>query len=153
MPLVSRFLIRTALLQVALGTTIGGLMLADKGLGVAPWLWALRPGHIQILLFGWMVQLACGVAVWILPRLSAAGDRGNLGLVWVCYGALNAGVALAALQSPLASLLGGGLDWMLPLAALLYIVAVASVVAHLWRRVLPFRNLPRPPAPGGTPAP
>ncbi|HMQ32440.1 MAG TPA: hypothetical protein PKD53_17035 [Chloroflexaceae bacterium] len=149
MPLVSRFLIRTALLQFAVGATIGSLMLAEKGLRVAPWLWTLRPAHIQMMLLGWTVQLACGVAIWILPRLDAAGGRGNLGLAWLGYGALNAGVALAALQLPLAGLLGQGrLGWMPPLAGLLYLVALAAMVAHLWRRVLPFRSLPRPRRPG-----
>jgi hypothetical protein len=145
MPRVSVFLVRTALLQLAIGATAGGLLLAEKGLRLAPWLWSLRPGHIQVMLIGWTVQLACGVAVWILPRLDAAGGRGNLALAWLAYGALNAGVALAALRLPLASVPGlGPLDWLLPLAGLLYAVAAAAMVAHLWPRVLPFRALPRP---------
>jgi hypothetical protein len=145
MPRVSIFIIRTALLQLGLGATLGGLLLAEKGLHVAPWLWALRPGHIQIMLIGWTVQLACGVAIWILPRLDAAGGRGNLGLAWLCYGALNGGVSLAALHQPLSALGGrAGLAWMPPLAGLLYLVAVAAVVGHLWQRVLSFRTLARP---------
>ncbi len=145
MPHISRVMIRTALLQLALGSTVGGLLLAEKGLRIAPWLWTLRPGHIQILLIGWIVQLACGVAIWILPRFDSAGSRGNLGLAWLCYGTLNAGVAFASLHLPLATLLGyGQLDWMPLLAGLLYAVAVVAAVAQLWRRVLPFRTLPRP---------
>lgn len=145
MPRVSVFIIRTALLQLALGALVGGLLLAEKGLHVAPWLWALRPGHIQMMLIGWTVQLACGVAIWILPRRDAAGDRGNLGLAWLCYGALNGGVALAALHLPLSALLGGArLSWMLSLAGLAYVVAISAAVAHLWPRVLPFRSLARP---------
>lgn len=145
MPLVSQVMIRTALLQLALGSGVGGLLLAEKGLSVAPWLWALRPGHIQMLLVGWLVQLACGVAIWILPRLDSTGDRGNLGLAWLCYGALNGGVALAALHTPLSLALGsGGLGWLPALAGALYAVAAVAAVAHLWRRVLPFRSLPRP---------
>lgn len=139
MPLVSRLMIRTALLQLALGATIGGLLLIEKGLHLQPWLWTLRPGHIQIMLFGWTVQLATGVAVWILPRLDAAGSRGNLRLAWLGYGALNGGVALAALHLPLATALGeAGLGWMRPLAALLYLVAIGALLRHAWLRVLPF---------------
>ena len=145
MPRISVVIIRTALLQLAFGATIGGLMLVEKGLRLAPWLWTLRPGHIQIMLLGWIVQLACGVAIWILPRLDAAGSRGNLGLAWLGYAALNGGVVTALLHLPLVAVLGQDrLSWMLPLAGLLYVVAVAAMVAHLWRRVLPFRVLPRP---------
>jgi hypothetical protein len=146
MPRVSIFIIRTALIQLALGATLGGLLLAEKGLHVAPWLWTLRQGHIQMMLIGWTVQLACGVAIWILPRFDARGARGKLGLVWLGYGALNSGVALALIDQPLRRLGGySGLDWMLPLAGLLYVVAAVALVGHLWRRVLPFRNFaPRP---------
>ncbi len=144
MPRVSIFMIRTALLQLGLGATVGGLLLAEKGLALAPWLWTLRPGHIQILLMGWIVQLACGVAIWIMPRLDAAGGRGNLRLAWACYLALNVGVALAALYQPLGLALRRDLAWAPALAGLLYAVAIVAAVAHLWRRVLPFRTLPRP---------
>lgn len=138
MPLVSRFMIRTALLHLALGSTIGGLLLAEKGLGLLPWLWLLRPSHIHLLLVGWTVQLACGVAVWMLPRLNAAGDRGNLLLVWVCYGALNGGVALASLHTPLSAALGGLPAWPLAVAGLLYALAALAAAGHAWRRVRPF---------------
>jgi hypothetical protein len=148
MPRISCVMIRTALLQLALGVTVGALLLAEKGLHLAPWLWLLRPGHIQMLLLGWMVQLACGVAFWILPRLDAAGGRGSLGLGWLCYGALNAGVALATLHLPLAQAVGAAqLRWMLPLAGLLDSLAVVAAVGHLWRRVRPFHTLPRPARP------
>jgi hypothetical protein len=118
-------------------------MLAEKGLGFAPWLTALTMSHIHLLLVGWMVQLACGVAVWILPRLDAAGSRGDLRLVWLCYAALNGGIVLAALYGPLLSIgVAGG--WMPALGGALYGLAAATFVAHVWRRVAPFRALPRP---------
>lgn len=151
MPRISVVIIRTALLQLALGATIGGLLLADKGLYFAPWLWALRPGHVQMMLVGWVVQLACGVAIWILPRRDAHDHRGNLALAWLGYGALNGGVGLALLHPPLVAALGRArLAWMPPLAGLFYCVAVAAMVAHLWPRVRPFggpaRAAPQPTA-------
>lgn len=147
MPRVSQYLIRIALLQLALGATIGGLLLAEKGLQVAPWLWVLRPVHVEVLLVGWVVQLACGVAIWILPRLDAAGSRGNLGLAWLACGALNGGVALVGLHAPLALAGLQNLNWMLAVAGALHALAVVAMAAHLWRRVLPFRELPRPARP------
>lgn len=144
MPRVSQLMVRAALLHLALGSALGGLALAEKGLHMLPWLWALKASHAPILLVGMMVQLACGVAVWILPRLDAAGDRGDMRPVWLGFAALNSGVALAALHPPLAALLGAdGLRWMPPLAAALLLLAGIALARHAWGRALPFRELPR----------
>ena len=39
-------MIRTALVWLALGYTIGGLLLLSKGLSMLPWLWTLRFTHV-----------------------------------------------------------------------------------------------------------
>jgi hypothetical protein len=145
-PRLSQLLIRTALIWLAVGYTIGGLMLLNKGIPVLGWLWTLRMTHVHLLLVGWTVQLACGVAFWILPRLDAAGSRGDERLVWLCYGTLNGGVALAALHDPLVAAVGNRASVRaLPvLAGILYIVAIAAFVAHARPRVMLFRSLPRP---------
>src|SRR5262245_56345456 len=103
MPRLSQLMIRSALVWLGLGSTIGGLVLCNKGVPLFAWLWVLRAAHIHILLVGWTVQLACGVAFWILPRLDARGSRGDERLVWLCYGALNTGVMFGALYEPIAS--------------------------------------------------
>src|SRR5215212_7466708 len=126
MPRLSQLLIRTALIWLALGSTIGGLLLLNKGLPLLPWLWLLRFTHVHLLLVGWTVQFACGVAFWILPRLDAGGARGDERMVWLCYAALNAGVMLAALHDPLAAVVGKSLllDLMPVGAGALYLVAI-----------------------------
>lgn len=143
MPLLSRLLIRTALLWLGVGFTVGGLVLTARGLAQWPWLWTLLLAHVHMLFVGWMVQLAFGVAFWILPRLDASGNRGRVWPVWLCYGALNGGVVCAALSGPLSAnaVVGRGLA---PVAGGLYLLAVGAFVVHSWPRVLPFRNLPRP---------
>ncbi len=139
MPRASIFLIRTALLNLALGALIGGLLLADKGLHRWGWLWALRPGHVYIMLLGWTVQFACGVAIWILPRLDAEGGRGAMWPVWVLYGTLNSSVLLATLYAPCLGWFGAErIVWMLPLAALLAVTGIGAFLGHAWRRVRPF---------------
>ena len=146
MPRLSQLMIRTALVWLAVGYTIGGLLLLNKGIPLLPWLWALRFTHVHLLLVGWTVQVACGVAFWILPRLDASGSRGNQRLAWLCYGAMNIGVVLAALHDPLALVTGESvITRSLPvIAGVLYIVAVTAFVAHAAPRVAPFRVLPRP---------
>jgi hypothetical protein len=147
MPLLSQIMIRTALLWLGFGFTIGGLVLAHKGIPFMSWLWTLRMPHVHMLLVGWMVQLAYGVAFWILPRLDASGDRGNVFLVRVCYVALNGGVVLASLHDPLRALVAVDALRLLPIGAgVLYILATGAFAAHAWRRVVPFRPVPRRPA-------
>lgn len=93
------------------------------------------------------MQLATGVAFWILPRLDASGSRADERPVRWYYGVLNAGVALAALHDPLAALAPAGQAWlraMLVLAGLMYLAAAALFVRHAWPRIVAFRLLPRP---------
>jgi hypothetical protein len=145
MPRLSQLMIRTALVWLALGSTIGGLVLFTKGIPLLPWLWTLRAAHIHILLVGWIVQLACGVAFWILPRLDTGGSRGDERPVWLCYGALNVGVMLAAIYGPIASIaasVAGSVAYIV--VGALYLIAAAAFVIHTWPRIAPFRALPRP---------
>ncbi|MEN9936506.1 MAG: hypothetical protein RLZZ387_3085 [Chloroflexota bacterium] len=145
MPQLSQIMVRTALLWLGLGYTAGGLALLAKGVTVPPWLWSLRASHVHMLLVGWTVQLALGIAYWILPRFDAAGSRGGSRPVWLSYATLNAGVLLAALPAPLAALTGTTPPaWVPVAAAVAYLAAAAAFISHAWRRVLPFRSLPRP---------
>jgi hypothetical protein len=142
MPRVSQLIIRTALIWLAAGYTAGGLLLLKKGVPCLPWLRGLRASHIHMLLVGWTVQLACGVAFWILPRLDAGGSRGDERLIWVCYVALNAGVALGAVLGPLEALSVGRVGWLYVLVGGLYFIAAACFVVHAWPRIRPFRPPP-----------
>lgn len=146
MPRLSQLMIRTALVWLGLGYTVGGLLLLNKGMPVLAWLWTLRFTHVHLLLIGWMVQVACGVAFWILPRLDASGARGDERLVWICYVTLNSGVVLAALHDPIAAAIGEttAIDLMLAGAGALYIIAIIAFAAHAAPRIVSFRNLPRP---------
>jgi hypothetical protein len=138
-------MIRSALVWLALGSTFGGLVLFNKGVPILPWLWTLRAAHIHILLVGWTVQLACGVAFWILPRLDASGSRGNERLVWLCYWSLNAGVTLAAIYEPSVASMGMAAGEVVYIVVGgLYLIAAAAMFVHAWPRVVPFRTLPRP---------
>ena len=122
MPPLGRLMVRTALVWLLVGFTLGGLVLANKGLGWWPALWRFRASHAHILLVGWMAQFSIGVAFWILPRLPG-GSRGREGLVRLGYIALNAGVACGLLYDLLITSLDESLARILPLAAgVLYVV-------------------------------
>ena len=124
MPRLSVWMIRTALLALAAGATLGALLLADPGLagGLARW----RPLHAELLLVGWTVQLALGVAYWILPRFREGRERGREELAWTAFVLVNLGVVLVGAGSPAA---GRGAE----------AIAAVAFAAQAWPRVKPFR--------------
>lgn len=132
MPRLSRFYIKTALIHLTLGFTFGALMLANKGVSINPLWWRLLPAHMEILLLGWTVQLALGVAFWILPRLPQGG-RGDTRGAWVAYGCLNCGIGLVILSSWLALP-----PFWLFLGRLLEVAAIPAFAHHIWPRIIPY---------------
>jgi hypothetical protein len=133
MPQLSQYFVKSALICLALGFTIGGLILASKA---APfitglvWLWF--PAHITILLNGWLVQLAIGVAYWILPRVSGS-ERGRRRWAWASFGTLQLGLILAGVSmlemwwSPARIFFAPGVIFQA--------VAIFLFVVHAWPRI------------------
>ncbi len=95
MPRLSVLLVRSALLYLALGLTLGMLLLWNKGIPLHPLVWRLLPAHMEFLLMGWTVELAMGVAFWILPRWQT--QRGDVRPVWAAFVLLNLGIWLVVL--------------------------------------------------------
>lgn len=129
MPRLSVWFIRASLLYLLAGFLIGALILAQKGIPFYPPVWNLFPIHMEFLLIGWFVELAMGVAFWILPRFSSGPPRGNTSIVWVSLALMNLGLIMVVLQSlfPLAVLLG----------RIFEILAGITFSIGLWRRVKP----------------
>jgi heme/copper-type cytochrome/quinol oxidase subunit 1 len=130
MPRLSRWFIRSALVYLALGFTLGALMLSNKGAPLSPLLWQLLPAHIECLVVGWTVQLMMGVAFWILPRFQ--GQRGNETPAWVAFCLLNLGALLAGFGPTLA--LSG---WVMTAGRAAEAAAVAAFAVHAWPRIKP----------------
>ncbi len=99
MPALSARFVRASLAYLALGFTLGAALLANEALQFYPPTWRLLPIHIETLMMGWFVQLAMGVAFWILPRLPSPTPRGNLSLIWLAFGLVNLGIALVILEA------------------------------------------------------
>lgn len=130
MPLLSRLMIKTALLYLMLGFSLGGLLLANKGIPLHPTLWLLLPAHQEFLLMGWMFHLALGVAFWILPRFSQEPKRGNTRLAWAAWIFLNFGIWAISL-SPVAP----GWEWLPLVGRLLQLSGGLAFALHAWPRV------------------
>jgi len=99
MPRPSVWLVRAALLQLVAGAALGSLLLAAKGAphALPGWVAGLWPLHGEIMLLGWMAQLALGVAYWILPRHPEPPVRGPETPVKLAAVLINAGVLGAGL--------------------------------------------------------
>jgi len=130
MPRLSRWFIRASLVYLALGFTLGGLLLFNKGVPLSVWLWQLLPAHVEFLLLGWTVQLAMGVGFWILPRFSSS--RGNEKAAWAAFVLLNAGVWIAGagrlLELP---------AWVILVGRAAEASAGVAFAVHAWPRVKP----------------
>lgn len=131
MPRISVWMIRAALLHLGVGFTLGALLLWHKGAPFAPTIWRWLLPHVEMLLLGWMLQLAMGVAAWILPRFSQEPRYGNIALAWGAFISLNAGVIATSLSYA-----------YLPdrlLAGRLLILAAGGLYGlFIWRRIKPF---------------
>lgn len=130
MPRLSCWLIRLALVDLVLGFAAGALMLTWKAVTLPLWAPRLWPAHVELLLFGWTLQLAMGVAFWIFPRFQ--GARGDERPAWAAFWLLNAGVWTVAL----AGTLGADLGWIV-VGRAAEAAAVLAMALHLWPRVKP----------------
>lgn len=131
MPPLSTYFIRLAFTHLTIGFTFGALMLANKGVPFAGWLWRLRPAHIEILLVGWLIQLALGVSFWITPRFWERPVRGNVTGAWIALVLLNAGVWLVSITT----FLGLQTDFVLA-GRFLECGAAMAFARHLWPRIV-----------------
>lgn len=138
MPPLSRIMIRAALINGWLGMTLAALLLINKGLpGVLPGnLWRWLPVHMNMLLVGWMVQLAMGVAYWIMPRLHLS-ERGRVQFAIAAGILLNIGVWVHGL----AILLRGWIGWQAA-GLILETSAVATFIFHVYPRIKTFTPSP-----------
>ena len=133
MPKLTVWFVRTALCYLAVGFSLGALLLAARGVAFPAPVARLLPLHTEFLLVGWLVQLALGVAFWILPRFRSGPERGREALAWLSYGFLNLGVIAAAFPP----MMGPSLDSRLVGRATQGLAIVAFAV-HAWPRVKAF---------------
>lgn len=139
MPRLSRYLIRSSFFNLWVGFGFATLILSHKGLpDVFPaYTWQWIPAHINLLLVGWMVQFALGVAYWIFPRLfDQLTERGRTSAAVLSAILLNLGVWLHVI----AGLVAPWDDSLMPLRPIgiaLQILAALLFAYHAYPRVRP----------------
>jgi hypothetical protein len=129
-------MVRTSLLQLGIGFTAGMALLFNKGIPFDPLIWRLLPIHIELLLLGWTMQLAMGVAFWILPRFSTAPRHGNERLGWLAYLLLNSGLTMFVADVWLDG------AWLSFVGRTLELSAVVCFSVMIWPRVKALNQSP-----------
>lgn len=135
MPAVSRWFIRSSLLCLASGMVIGALLMINKALLWAGWIWMLLPIHIELLIFGWIIQFTMGTAYWILPRFLEGPKRGNASLAKFMVVLYNLGLSI--------NISNVAIPGDLPLVAVgrvLELAAVALFALLHWQRAVSYNN-------------
>jgi cbb3-type cytochrome oxidase subunit 1 len=137
MPSLSVWFIRTSLAYLGVGFFVGALLLVNRGLPLGAPVARLLPLHVEFLLMGWMVQLALGVAFWILPRFRSGSERGRERLAWLSYGMLNLGILAAG-----AGAVAGGSTVFPLMGHTAEVIAAGLFAVHAWPRVKEFGARP-----------
>ena len=132
MPKLSVWMIRASMIHMGVGFLFGAVILWQKGLPFAGWVWRLLNPHIELMVAGWTLQLVMGVAFFILPRFANRNNRyGAEYLGWWSFFLLNSGLCLTVL----------GYWFFLPTVALagrlLEMVAVMNYVVMIFPRIKP----------------
>lgn len=99
MPTPSRWMIRLALIYLIAGMAMGALLLIHKAYPINPAVWMLLPVHIEVTIFGWIIQLTLGTAYYMLPRFIEGPPRGRPWLAAAMVVALNLGILLVITDS------------------------------------------------------
>jgi hypothetical protein len=124
--------IRLALIQLLAAFLAGGWLLAARGVPALPRPEWLLPVHLELALLGWTLQLAMGVAYWMLPKFKSGPPRGNIAPAIAALVVFNAGVAalVAGLMSGAPTLQLAGRAGEL--------AAVGLFAANAWPRIKAF---------------
>jgi hypothetical protein len=139
MPPLSRWLVKSGFVSLALALLIEALLARPTGFLPALPNTALHLGAIHLLTVGWLLQLISGVAFWMFPKHPTVPPRGDERLGWAGLVLLNSGLALRLLGE--AWRLGlAGPSWPLIAAALLQLLAVTLLVTLLWPRIRELRS-------------
>jgi hypothetical protein len=131
-------MVRLSFVWLLVGVVVGGVMLIDRVLPGQWRLW-LQPSHVHMLVVGWFLQFALGIAYWLLPRKRTPTQP--LGyderLAFTAVAALNLGLILRVIGET-TERAGHESDItlaMLSVSAVLQIAAIATFVVQLWPRV------------------
>lgn len=135
MPAQSVWMIRGSLVYFSAAILAGGLMLVQKAVLIDGSIWSLLQIHIELALFGWLIQFVMGTAYWMLPRFLKGPKRGSEKAAWFMVLLWNAGIWFYIL-SHLKILPAGGFLF----GRILELSAVVCFIYLHWNRIVPYKR-------------
>lgn len=134
MLLLSRIMIKLSLIYFVTGSVLGAAILSYKAFPVFGNPWMVLSIHIELMIFGWIIQFTMGTAYWILPRFLRVEPRGNEKLTILMMVLFNAGIIFQILYHigvfSFGGILGRGSQT---------IAVILFILLH-WKRVITYRN-------------
>lgn len=134
MTIQSRCMLRISLIYLLIGAGLGALMLLNKAFPYNPAVWVWRPVHIQLMIWGFIIQFTLGMAYWILPRYLKGKARGNDKLSWVMVATLNLGIICSVGDSL------SNTNYLSTTGLFFQLVAVVIFVFLHWRRATSYNK-------------
>jgi cbb3-type cytochrome oxidase subunit 1 len=114
---------------------MGALMLVHKAYPLHPALWQLLPMHIEITIFGWIIQFTLGTAYWMLPRFLQSPQRGKKFPAILMILLLNLGIIFVVINSLVQTTLSLSLT-----GRLFELAAVILFISLHWKRIVTYRS-------------
>ena len=133
LPTLTRWFIKSAMLYL-LAALLLSIGLQPPFRGELPFLAAVWPTYLHLLVLGWLTQLIFGVALWLFPKYSPSRPRGDERLGWASFLLLNVGLVLRAVAEP-SHALGYRVGALLIVAAVAQLLAGWAFVLNIWPRV------------------
>jgi hypothetical protein len=130
-----RVFIKTALIYLIAGTSLGGFMLANKGWFKIAIRHEFVTVHNHLISVGFILMMIMGVAYWMFPRPSgvALKDIARDPLAWSSYSLLNSGLILRTIFEPLSNFDYAGSA--LVLSSVLQLLGIFMFVLSIRKRV------------------
>ena len=137
---LSRWYIKTAFTFFVVGLLLGLYMIISKyilGMWLSP---QLITAHVHVLLFGFVISLIMGVAIWMLPR---PRDEIHYSprLAEITYWFLTLGTVVRFICEITSSYINSRiLDWLIVLGSASQVLAGFLFIYNVWSPVRPVRK-------------
>ena len=139
-----RWMIRTALIYMVIGTALGLAMHVAYRVPALQFMLAWRTTHVHLILVGAVMQMIMGVALWMFPRRKRQPGWPSERQGFFLYATFNSGTVLRSLFGPFVQ--GSALTYGLSLTgAVLQVIGLGYFAALAFGRV----RGPQPDPPAG----
>jgi heme/copper-type cytochrome/quinol oxidase subunit 1 len=141
--LVRRYL-KTAILFLVTGLTIGGWMIVQRELiGTYPSQYVVS-AHTHAILVGFVMMMILGVALWLFPRPDKSDERYQPRVANIAYWLLTTGTAMRiAGELARIELTSLPIRWIVVLASFAQIAGICLFFYTMWSRIRPLGSRAR----------